>query len=148
VRSSLFPRAFLPSLVPALLAMGPAGCATAAPPAGAAASQVVSHPDPARSRAARLTGSWEWNVAIGGDDYSGTMRLDQDAGRWNARIVEASMGELDVRSTTVAGDSVAVDLVANGTPAQVLAVLQPDGTLAGRVRTGGDEGTFVARKSK
>jgi len=60
--------------------------------------------------------------------------------------VENGMGEMPVTGVKVEGITVTIDVQANGDPASVIATLQADGTVVGRVLAGGGEGTFTARK--
>ena len=67
-------------------------------------------------------------------------------GSWQARVVDNSMGELPVRGVKVEGTSLTVNVEARGDTASVVAALQPDGTVTGKLLAAGGEGTFSARK--
>lgn len=97
--------------------------------------------------AAALAGHWIWSAEVGGEAYAGTMDLTRGTdGAWQAKVADNTMGELPVTGVKVEGTTVTVNVTADGNPASVVATLQADGTVVGRVLVGGGEGTFQARK--
>ncbi len=121
-----------------------ASCAGRAPaPATPASAQATAKGD----ASAAFLGHWAWNAQVGGDSYAGTLELSRAPdGTLRAKIVEDAMGELPVTGVRVDGTTMTLNVDADGNPASVVATLQADGTIAGRVLVAGGEGTFQARK--
>ncbi len=131
----------------ALLPTACAGGAGARPTTPTPAAATTPTPKPAPDPAAGLVGHWLWNAEVGGDGYAGTMDLTRAAdGTWQAKVVDNSMGELAVTGVKVEGTTVTVNVLAGENPASVVATLQPDGGVVGRVLVNGGEGTFSAKK--
>jgi len=131
------------------LALLPAACGGVAstPPAVPTPAAGAATAKPAVDPAAALVGHWVFGAQLGGETYAGTLDLTHGAdGVWHAKVVENGMGEMPVTGVKVEGSTVTIDVQANGDPASVIATLQADGTVVGRVLAGGGEGTFTARK--
>ncbi len=131
----------------------PAACgggATSAPPAtpkptASAAAQVQAKPAP--EPWAPLVGHWVYSADVGGDAYAGTLELARGAdGAWQAKVVDNAMGEVPVSGVKLDGSTLTVNVVAGESPASVVATLQADGTVVGKVLVNGGEGTFSAKK--
>ncbi len=130
------------------LAILPAACG------GGAASAPPAAPTPAPAAAAKPAdvaapwiGHWVYRADVGGEAYAGTLDVTRAAdGSLQAKVVDNAMGEAPVTSVKLEGATLTVNLVAGENPASVVATLQPDGTIAGKVLVGGGEGVFQAKK--
>ncbi len=136
-------------LLLAILALvGPAACAShASAPASPTpvATTAPTPPPPPPDPAAAWLGHWVFTSEMGGEQYHGTLDVSRDSAGLHAKLVEALRGELPVTSVKV--DSSGLTLTANaGDPVTVQCVLQPDGTIAGKVSAGELQGTLSAKK--
>ncbi len=138
----------LSSLLPlAVLACAAGACAHAPAQSPQSPPPVEAKATPAPDPAALLTGHWEFTAELAGEQYGGTFDIVHDSIGWKARLVEQGIGEAPVTSVVVQDSVITIQATPAGNPATVTGKLQPDGTLAGKVSAGGEEGTFTAKKS-
>jgi hypothetical protein len=115
-------------------------------PAPAPVPTPASAPAPGPEAVPDLSGTWDFEVSISGNQVSGTLRLTRSGDTYGGSALDSEGQEYPLQSLSLNGQKLVMVFATPDGQARVEGALAGAGSMSGTLLLGADTGSFAARR--